>query len=204
MHSKAQTQFGRALEELDIDLICANSPQAKGHVERANRTFQRRLIRETRLLNISSMTAANEYLAEFMTDHNSRFAVAAASEMNAHRALDGFDLDAILAVRYRREISKDQIIQLNRNVYLVDDRRAYNFQKIIVLEREDSTFELRDEDDGLPLQFHKLQSLNEQGQIRTAKALNAHLDRRTRAGKKAPPLRPHATAYLKIAPPSRA
>lgn len=204
LHTKAQTQFGRALEELDIDLICANSPQAKGRVERVNRTLQRRLIREMRLRNISSMTAANEYLTEFLTDHNSRFSIAPASDINAHRTLEAIDLSAILSIRTRRELSKDRIIQLNRNVYFVDDPRAYNFQKVTVLEREDETFELRDEDDGLPLRFHKLRSLNEQGQIRTAKDLNAHIDRRTRAGKKAPPLPPNASVYFKTDRPSQA
>jgi len=203
LHSNAQTQFGRALEELDIDLICANSPQAKGRVERANHTLQRRLIRELRLRNISTMEAANAYLADFMSDHNRRFSVAASSDIDACRTTQGFDLNGILAIRYRRELSKDQIIQLDRNIYLVDDRRAYKYQKITVIEYENSTFELRDEDDGLPLQFHRLRSLNEQGQIRTAKDLNAHIDRRTRAGKKAPLIPANASTYFKIPHPDQ-
>jgi len=58
------TQFGRAMKELDIEIICANTPQAKGRVERANQTLQDRLVKELRLLGISSIEAANEYAPE--------------------------------------------------------------------------------------------------------------------------------------------
>jgi hypothetical protein len=68
------TQFGRALYELNIDLICANSCQAKGRAERANLTLQDRLVKELRLRGISSIEAANEYLPEFIEDYNRRFA----------------------------------------------------------------------------------------------------------------------------------
>ena len=62
------TQFGRALQELDIQLICANTCQAKGRVERANKTLQDRLVKELRLRNISTVQEANLYLEEFMQD----------------------------------------------------------------------------------------------------------------------------------------
>src|ERR1041384_3631432 len=68
------TQFGRALKELDIQLICAHSPQAKGRVERANQTLQDRLVKELRLRSICSSEEANAYLPEFIRDYNSRFA----------------------------------------------------------------------------------------------------------------------------------
>ena len=59
------TQFGRALKELGIEPIFANSPQAKGRVERANETLQDRLVKELRLRQISTIAAANNYLPEF-------------------------------------------------------------------------------------------------------------------------------------------
>jgi hypothetical protein len=68
------TQFGRALSELNIDIICANSPQAKGRVERAFGTLQDRLVKELRLAGISTVAAANAWLPGFITDYNSRFA----------------------------------------------------------------------------------------------------------------------------------
>lgn len=68
------TQFGRVLSELGIELICANSPQTKGRVERANQTLQDRLIKEMRLEGINSIEAANAWLDTFIADFNRRFA----------------------------------------------------------------------------------------------------------------------------------
>ena len=70
------TQFGRALHELNIDIICANAPQAKGRVERANGTLQDRLVKEMRLAGISTIEAGNAFLPAFMADYNRRFAKA--------------------------------------------------------------------------------------------------------------------------------
>ena len=81
------TQFGRAMEELGIQIICANTPQAKGRVERANQTLQDRLVKELRLRNISGMDAGNRYLPEFIIDFNARFEIAPRSAYNAHRPL---------------------------------------------------------------------------------------------------------------------
>jgi hypothetical protein len=74
-----QTQFGRAVEELGIELICANSPQAKGRVERVNQTLQDRLVKEMRLMDISDMATANawlpEYIARFKTKKGSGYII---------------------------------------------------------------------------------------------------------------------------------
>jgi mRNA-degrading endonuclease HigB of HigAB toxin-antitoxin module len=67
------TQFSRALSELNIDIVCANSPQAKGRVERAHLTLQDRLVKELRLREISMPEAGNAYLPEFQADYNGRF-----------------------------------------------------------------------------------------------------------------------------------
>jgi hypothetical protein len=69
-----RTQFGRALHGLNIDIICANTSQAKGRVERANLTLQDRLVKELRLAGISTIVAGNAFLAAFMAAHNARFA----------------------------------------------------------------------------------------------------------------------------------
>ena len=81
------TQFGRAMQELDIQILCANTPQAKGRVERANQTLQDRLVKEMRLRGISSMAQGNAYLPEFIQDFNQRFAVPPRSQNDAHRPL---------------------------------------------------------------------------------------------------------------------
>ena len=164
--------------------------QAKGRVERANSTLQRRLIRELRLEQINSMTAANEYLPRFIDKHNARFACEPASQVDAHRDLDGLDLNSILAIKKPKRLSKDRTIQLNRDVHLVDDPRAYQYQRVVLVEHQDATYEILDEDDGAPLSFHRLRSLSEQPPIQTSKELNAHLDKPARIGKKTytPPL----------------
>lgn len=68
------TQFGKMLKDLNIALICANSPQAKGRVERSNRVLQDRLVKELRLNSISTIEEANAFLPSFMEKHNQRFA----------------------------------------------------------------------------------------------------------------------------------
>ncbi|GHD21650.1 hypothetical protein GCM10016234_35170 [Tianweitania populi] len=72
---QGMTQFGRALCELNIEIPCANSSQAKGRVERMNRTLQDRLVKELRLAGIDTMDAGNAFLPGFMEDYNTRFAI---------------------------------------------------------------------------------------------------------------------------------
>ena len=81
------TQLGRALAELNIEIICANSSQAKGRVERVNRTLQDRLVKELRLANICDISAGNAFLPSFMTQFNERFAIPSARPEDLHRPL---------------------------------------------------------------------------------------------------------------------
>ena len=125
------TQFGRAMQELNIVIICANTPQAKGRVERANLTMQDRLVKEMRLLGISSMEEGNAYLPEFMEDFNRRFAVAPRSNYDAHRLLLlTNNLDQILTWQETRIISKNLSIQFKNIVYQIQtDRPTYALRK---------------------------------------------------------------------------
>src|SRR5512139_2249652 len=109
------TQFGRAMQELDIEIICANSPQAKGRVERANQTLQDRLVKELRLRNISSIAAGNAFLPEFRDDFNRRFAVPARSTHDAHRPLlKTENLDLILTRQKTGLLSRNLTPQFNK------------------------------------------------------------------------------------------
>ena len=83
--SKSGTQFGRVLHDIGVELICANSPQAKGRVERANKTLQDRLIKEMRLNKISSIEEANAWLETFIVNFNQRFAKTPKYPKNLHR-----------------------------------------------------------------------------------------------------------------------
>src|ERR1700722_16734108 len=82
------TQFGRALAELNIEILCANSSQAKGRVERANRTLQDRLVKELRLADICDMSAGNAFLPGFMKHFNEKFSLPAVKAENLHRRLN--------------------------------------------------------------------------------------------------------------------
>ncbi|WP_273728556.1 ISNCY family transposase [Brucella gallinifaecis] len=85
---QGMTQFGRALCELNIEILCANSSQAKGRVERMNRTLQDRLVKELRLAGISDMETGNAFLPRFMADYNRRFAIIPARSEDLHRPLN--------------------------------------------------------------------------------------------------------------------
>jgi transposase len=118
--SDALTQFGRAMQELDIQIICANSPQAKGRVERVNQTLQDRLPKELRLRSISSWEAGNAFLPEYMADFNLRFAVQPRSTHDAHRPLTAQDdLARLFRWQESRILSKNLTLQFNKVVYQI-------------------------------------------------------------------------------------
>jgi transposase len=127
------TQFGRAMQELDIQIICANTPQAKGRVERANQTLQDRLVKELRLHGISDMQAGNAYLPEFREDFNRRFAVTPRSTHDAHRPLlllKAENLDLIFSHQETRTLSKNLTVQANKVIYQIQsDRPDYTLRK---------------------------------------------------------------------------
>ena len=119
------TQFGRAMQELDIQIICANTPQAKGRVERANQTLQDRLVKEMRLRGIASLAAGNAYLPEFMADFNQRFGVPPISQHNAHRPLAAQDdLALILTWQEPRTLSKNLTVQFEKIIYQIQSKRS--------------------------------------------------------------------------------
>lgn len=121
---EALTQFGRAMQELDIQIICANSPQAKGRVERVIQTLQDRLPKELRLRGISHMRDGNAYLPEFLQDFNQRFAVEPRSTLDAHRPLTAKDdLARILTWQETRTLSKNLTLQFQKTVYQIQTAR---------------------------------------------------------------------------------
>jgi transposase len=112
------TQFGRAMIELGVQLICANSPQAKGRVERANGILQNRLVKELRLRDISNIDDANDFLPEFINSYNAKFAKQPKCEVDLHRqAPKHAELDRILTHCEQRRISKNLTIQFGSDVF---------------------------------------------------------------------------------------
>jgi transposase len=110
------TQLGRALAELNIEIICANSSQAKGRVERVNRTLQDRLVKELRLANISDMDAGNAFLPSFLLAHNERFAVTPVRSEDMHRPLSvsADKLTDILCHREQRYVGSQLTLSYDR------------------------------------------------------------------------------------------
>lgn len=141
--TQAITQFGRALAELDIELICAETPQAKGRIERANRTFQDRLVKEMRLEKINSYQKANHFLPIYIKQYNRQFGVQPRSSLDFHRPVPAnCDLDRILSWQSKRIISKDLQIQFEKTIYqIVTDRPAYALRKreVIVAKHTDGS-----------------------------------------------------------------
>ena len=127
----AETQFTRALRTLDIEPIHARTPQAKGRVERANRTLQDRLVKEMRLRGIDGMEAANAYLPEFMAEHNRRFAVAPREAEDAHRPAlrDADELALILCEHHVRKLSKNLTFKFERREHqLTGEGKGYRLR----------------------------------------------------------------------------
>jgi len=116
------TQFGRALDELNIEIICANSSQAKGRVERANRTLQDRLVKELRLVGISDIEAGNTFLPGFMERFNAKFAKTPARPDNLHRSLnvEPDRLADVLCWRDTRCVGRQLTIMYERKKYMFE------------------------------------------------------------------------------------
>ena len=120
---KNLSQFQRALKELEIESILANSPQAKGRVERVNRTLQDRLIKEMLLKEIKTIEDANQYLSEYLKQHNAKFSMEPANKFNAHRPLEkSHNLQRILRRVEERTLSKDYTFCFYNKNYIILDR----------------------------------------------------------------------------------
>ena len=135
------TQFQRATQEIGIHLITANSPEAKGRIERLFHTLQDRLVKELRLRHISSFEEANKFLAEtFISDFNKKFAVVAAKDGDLHREITSEErenLTAIFAIHNTRIVNNDFTIRFkNQWLQLAAEQPVLVRKKEIVLIEE--------------------------------------------------------------------
>lgn len=122
---QTQTQFHRAVNELGIKLICANSPEAKGRVERMNKTLQDRLVKEMRLDGISTIDAANAWSEEFIQAYNARFAVVARNPLNLHRRQCADEqLDVTLTWQDKRKVTRSLSLQYGSKLFILRDSDA--------------------------------------------------------------------------------
>ena len=143
----SSTQWGRALRELGITQILAHSPEAKGRVERANGTFQDRLVAELRLAGACTLAEANRVLTEFLTRFNQRFGVSAAQPESAYRPVDQeLDLGSVLCIKELRRVAKDNTVQYHgRSLQLFPtmERPSYAGARVEVQERLDGRLLVR-------------------------------------------------------------
>jgi transposase len=188
------TQFGRAMHSLGIQILCANTPQAKGRVERVNETLQDRLVREMRLLGINTMQQGNAYLPEFILEFNARFAVQPRSSLDAHRPLLAHqDLDQILAWQESRSVSKNLTVQFKNVVYQIQtDRPAYALHNAQVIICQDTQGKITILYKDNLLDFAVFHKQIRQAEVVTAKQVNHVLLNQSKAHK---PSENHPWAY---------
>ena len=114
------SEFGRALKALDVQVIHANSPQAKGRIERLFRTLQDRLVKELYLVNACNIQEANDVLGRYLIEHNERYVQAPAKRTNVHRrAGTSMELDDILCIKTQRLVRNDFTVAHNNRLYQV-------------------------------------------------------------------------------------
>lgn len=143
------TQFQKAMDLLDIEVINASSPEAKGRVERLFGTLQDRLVKELRLNNVSSIAEANLFLKEFIPQFNSRFSVISIKDGNVHRELtqkERVQLKSIFSIKSTRRVNLDFTIQFKNHFYQLEEIQATTIRpkdKVLVEEHLDGTIHFR-------------------------------------------------------------
>jgi hypothetical protein len=142
------SQFERALKELSVEVIHANSPQAKGRVERIFNTFQDRLVKELRLENISSIEEANAFLGQYLAGYARRFGKEPAKDEDLHRPCsEKIDLDRILCIRTERTLRNDFTVAHNKKLYQVLDN--VRSERVVIEEYVNGSMKIRHKDTSL-------------------------------------------------------
>lgn len=185
------THFGGALDALNIEIICAHSPQAKGRVERANGTLQDRLVKAMRLEGISSIADANAFMASYMARHNARFARPAADSRDLHRPLAPHDdLGAVMVWRERRTVTAALTLHYNKALFILEPTeiaRDLARQRVDVCEYPDGKVEIQHEGRSLPYRlFDKMPSVKQPAIVD-----NKHLDAALVLAKQIQAIAPH-------------
>jgi transposase len=171
------TQFGRSMKELGIEIICANTPQAKGRVENVNGTLQDRLVKEMRLAGISGIEDGNVWLPTFMVDYSARFAVTPRSSHDVHRPLLASEsLDQIFTWRETRTLSTNLTLQYNKVIYQIQSKRpGYSMRhaKVTVCQNQKGEIEILYKGRSLP--FNIFQKQERQAEVASSKSLDEAL-----------------------------
>jgi hypothetical protein len=160
------TQFGRALHALNIDIICANSSQAKGRVERAHKTLQDRLVKELRLAGAASLAEGNALLPAFLADYNARFAKPPANPKDLHRSLcAGDDLDDAFTWKEERTLSRALTLQYDKVIFMLEPSEAAHAaigKRVTVVDHPDGRLSIRYK--GIELAYRSFDKLRQVSQ----------------------------------------
>ncbi|MBW6532678.1 ISNCY family transposase [Sphingomonas sp. RRHST34] len=164
--SDGMTHLGRALDKLGVEIICANSPQAKGRVERANGTLQDRLVKAMRLAGISSIDEANAFLPSYVAQHNARFACAPADPRDVHRPLAAHEnVEAEMVWREERTVTASLALHYNKAMFILEPTpltRSLARKRVHVREYPDGCIEIRHGERVLPYRvFDKMRQVNQ-------------------------------------------
>lgn len=127
--NKSITQYHRMLNELDIKLTFARSPQAKGRVERLFKTLQDRLFLELRYAGITTMAEANAFLVKYIDKFNEQFSVLAKQPTDIHRSADGFDLNSIFCIKETRILKEDYTVTYRNRWFQLDRKQPVFVRK---------------------------------------------------------------------------
>lgn len=140
------TQFQRAMKELDIQVIFANTPQAKGRVERMNETLQDRLIKEMRLAGISNVQQANEFIKNFTLEFNKKFNVSAKKKGDLHRKITKKEnLNSIFSIKNKRKVRNDFVVQYKNRFFQLNELQPitiYRKDEVIIEEHLDNSIHI--------------------------------------------------------------
>lgn len=124
------TQYERMLQELNVELIHARSPQAKGRIERLFQTCQDRLIKELKLQEINDVERANQYLREvYIPHHNEKFAVEPRNSADLHRSIDGYDINTIFSIKQSRTLREDNTIVYKNRWFQIEQKQSVKLKK---------------------------------------------------------------------------
>ena len=195
---EGETQFKRAMDNLGVEVIYANSPQAKGRIERANQTLQDRLTKELRLTEINDIETANKFLPEFIEKYNQKFAVEPKDINDAHRQLQLSDeeLNLVFSIQSERKVSKNLELSYHNVVYqiqVVGQGYTLRRAKVLVCEDLSGNVTLLYKNRKLDYKCYRKQKHN--GKVVDAKVINKKIDEFI----KNPPWRKYDIALLKTA-----
>lgn len=190
------TQFQRATNQVGIKLIVANSPEAKGRVERMNGTLQDRLVKELRLANVATIDKANVFLQEYIPKFNTQFAVVPQSKTDLHKAISQLlknKLSQIFSIQNTRKVYNDYTVRFENQYFQLDREQpttVYKKDTVIMEQRVDGQIKINFK--GYYLNFILLQE-------RPVKEINIKLSaltRRKQSHYKPPANHPWRTQFL--------